>query len=771
MVVINLSPPDGVEGNIIKNVVLSTDYIEVNGGETADVTATLNANFELDDNTVWKVENTGETQCTWEIINKDKTQATVRLYTSNVSQTEFGVLTFQVTANCTVSGFPFSQQTKKSVQYKVIKEAPTGVTENMITRVVFVPDNINLQQKQVGEVQALIESPYELYGTTWNVESTGTTKMIWDFAYSANTNSVLNINTDNVDIDEQGNLKYTITTNCEVSGYPYTTTKTYYYPYKVTANSALTGSLITSLVLSTDNLNVEKGQTGLVTANITSDYELTHTEWEIVKTNNTNLSWEIYEKEKLYAKAQVFTNDITQTETGTLKFVATATYVYNNRTYTQTQTVELPYQISVSGETSGVTLTANPSTLVLGNETKVLVINSNADVVGGWEYVENSHLDIVLNDGSSLRQGLFTVSPKKVEDETQRTTITIRANWNEDKSNYMDINVPVVIRGNGIYPVWQDNYIYFDNQLGNRIEYQIVDIVNNSIIYSGRVNKLPNGNSIAVNVNRIVDNHLSNHFPSELSNDLTIVDLTGYTKTFDILVGDDVYDTLTMYNSWGYSQLPYENVISDPIRKVVDRKQIFLCSVFSPTPTSKSVKYQLKKRNNIATRAIVTASSDKQVLIADWNLMNQPYNEIVVDGIVYEIVDSCKEYCLYYSNAYGGWDSLLINGNVKRTDNIESYYYMKNYDNNTYQYEKSKYLNVITPTYVLNTDWFTDDEQSRLHHLLESTEVYLHNFKTNEILPVNITNTSCEYKTFRNNGKKKFNNTINVEIAQKRFRK
>lgn len=768
---VTVSPPNDVEGNIIKNVVFSSDYIEVNGGETADITATLNTNFVLDDNTVWKIENTGQTQCTWEIISKSKNQATVRLYTDNVTQTEIGFLYFDITANCTVSGFPFSQQTRKGVQYKVIKEAPTGVTENMITRVVFVPDNINLQQKQTGEVQALIESPYELYGTSWKVENTGTTKMTWDFANTTDKSSVLNINTDNVDIDEQGYLKYTITTNCEVSGYPFTTTKSFNYPYKVTADSALTGSLITSFVLTPNNLEVGKGQTGLITANITSDYELTHTDWEIVKINNTNLNWEIYEKDKLYSKVQIFTNDITQTEQGSLKFVATAKYVYNNKTYTQTQTVELPYKITVSGETSGITITANPSTLVLGDETKVLVINSNTDVIGGWEYVENSHLDIELNSESSLRQGLFTVSPKKVEDETQRTTITIRANWNEDKSNYMDINVPVVIRGNGIYPVWQDNYIYFDNQLGNRIEYKIVDIVNNSTIYSGRVNKLPNGNTIAVNVNRIVDNHLSNHFPSELSNDLTITDLTGYTKTFDILVGGEVYDTLTMYNSWGYSQLPYNNVISDPIRKVIDRKQIFLCSVFSPTPTSKSVRYQLKKRNNITTRATVTASSDKQVLIADWNLKNQPYNQIVVDGIVYDIVDSCKEFCLYYSNAYGGWDSLLIDGNVKRTDNITSYYYMKNYDNNSYQFEKNKYLNVITPTYVLHTDWFTDDEQSRLHHLLESTEVYLHNLKTNEILPVNITNTSCEYKTYKNNGKKKFNNVINVEIAQQRIRK
>ena len=80
-------------------------------------------------------------------------------------------------------------------------------------------------------------------------------------------------------------------------------------------------------------------------------------------------------------------------------------------------------------------------------------------------------------------------------------------------------------------------------------------------------------------------------------------------------------------------------------------------------------------------------------------------------------------------------------------------------------------MNVITSNFVLYTDYFNDDEQSRFHHLLESTEVYLHNLNTNEILPVNITNSSCDYTTFTNNGKKKWYNTINVEVAQERIRK
>jgi hypothetical protein len=125
---------------------------------------------------------------------------------------------------------------------------------------------------------------------------------------------------------------------------------------------------------------------------------------------------------------------------------------------------------------------------------------------------------------------------------------------------------------------------------------------------------------------------------------------------------------------------------------------------------------------------------------------------------------------LYYVNGYGGWDSLLINGNNKKNDKITSSYYSKQFNNTTIDFGKTKFNNIITTSYTLYTDWFTDEEQSKLWHLLESTNVYLHNLETDRIEPCIITNTNCEYKTFTNNGKKKFYNTINVEIAQERIR-
>jgi hypothetical protein len=139
--------------------------------------------------------------------------------------------------------------------------------------------------------------------------------------------------------------------------------------------------------------------------------------------------------------------------------------------------------------------------------------------------------------------------------------------------------------------------------------------------------------------------------------------------------------------------------------------------------------------------------------------------------IKYVVKETCADYCLYYCNAYGGWDSLLIYGNSLKTDKINSHYYTKSFDNTKPDFERKKYVNVITPKYTLYTDWFDDVQQSKMYHLLESTEVYLHNLNTNKIEPVNITNTTLDYKTFANNGKKKWYNKIDVEVAQDKIRR
>ena len=49
--------------------------------------------------------------------------------------------------------------------------------------------------------------------------------------------------------------------------------------------------------------------------------------------------------------------------------------------------------------------------------------------------------------------------------------------------------------------------------------------------------------------------------------------------------------------------------------------------------------------------------------------------------------------------------------------------------------------------------------------------VYLHNLETDEIIPVVITNSQCEYLTYTNNGKKPYFYNITVEESNQKMRK
>lgn len=136
----------------------------------------------------------------------------------------------------------------------------------------------------------------------------------------------------------------------------------------------------------------------------------------------------------------------------------------------------------------------------------------------------------------------------------------------------------------------------------------------------------------------------------------------------------------------------------------------------------------------------------------------------------YIIDDSDKEYVVYYVNAAGGWDSLLIGGNAIKTNEITSETYRtRNAD--AYYFDKTKYLNAITSKWRLYTGYLSNAEAEKINNLFESTFVYLRNIKTGKFTPVLITNNSFDYKTYTNQGKKKFYYTIELEESKLKYRK
>ena len=142
----------------------------------------------------------------------------------------------------------------------------------------------------------------------------------------------------------------------------------------------------------------------------------------------------------------------------------------------------------------------------------------------------------------------------------------------------------------------------------------------------------------------------------------------------------------------------------------------------------------------------------------------------VIDGVEYELCDNAKvEYVLYYINPWGGYDWFPIMGKVVESDELVQYTYNQNYNNTTLQFGKRRYLSEIHKKFELNTHWLREEESKRMWYLIQSNTVYLHNLKTDEVMPVIITDTKQEHKK-RGLISNRISYQINVELSQTRER-
>lgn len=336
-------------------------------------------------------------------------------------------------------------------------------------------------------------------------------------------------------------------------------------------------------------------------------------------------------------------------------------------------------------------------------------------------------------------------------------------------------------------PVWKDTYFETDK---SPLKYVIKK--GDEIIYSGKAVAKPNEQNVSINLNRLVSDYLDSSLPNGIADGTYYLD--NYYQDFYLAENSDVTGITNLtrhnfYNDYSYSDKRTSIFLNEPIKQYkdvtmlvqdIDIRQYNVISAFNNSAESKNVFVFYTDGNGTLQQKLYALDNNVQLVKFDKELLQ----EIGIGGTLAfrsandntdfhkrNIVQTCYDYCLYYCNAYGGWDSLLIQGNAKKKDKIDSQYYTRNADNTKQDFAKTKYNNIITTTYTMYTDWFTDDEQSRLHHLLESNEVYLHNLNTDVVEPVIITNSECEYKTFTNNGRKKWYNTIELEVSQNKTRK
>ena len=145
-------------------------------------------------------------------------------------------------------------------------------------------------------------------------------------------------------------------------------------------------------------------------------------------------------------------------------------------------------------------------------------------------------------------------------------------------------------------------------------------------------------------------------------------------------------------------------------------------------------------------------------------IVNAPDNRTVLTS-----KNTCAKYAIYYLNPLGGWDQLLIEGKVVKTIKLENKTFKRNFDNNTNEFENKHYLKNLTTSYKLTTGYLTDAQAKLMPNLIETTKAYLCELDTKNYIPVLINNNSVDIKTYRNQGRKLFTYTIDVQESQNKF--
>lgn len=322
-------------------------------------------------------------------------------------------------------------------------------------------------------------------------------------------------------------------------------------------------------------------------------------------------------------------------------------------------------------------------------------------------------------------------------------------------------------------PVWRDYALNFGGD-GTYTAYAVSDYSTNNVLFRGRAYPYPGDMTASVFINRIVRDFITAKV--EWSED-TVSMQPKWKRTFSISSGG-IPRLLTFHADWSHDPSSTPSGLastSAPISHIVDPRQYLLTSVGYYGDGDFILPIAVYATKNGSTTTV--GSIGTRGVAATFRLPMAAYegSDIEVRDIfgvlqTYKVESTCAQYCLYYLNAHGGFDSLLIMGNALRTDNYARTEITREANNSTPTFGRQQMLNEITAKWKLYTDYLTDEQWALTPQLLGSPQVYLHDFETNEVVPVVITQNAAEYRTYANQGKKKTYLTIECEASQKEWR-
>ena len=337
-------------------------------------------------------------------------------------------------------------------------------------------------------------------------------------------------------------------------------------------------------------------------------------------------------------------------------------------------------------------------------------------------------------------------------------------------------------------PIWKDKIVNIG--LLDVMYYRIILSATNEVIYSGKSFMRPGADFNQVKINDICADYLENVLPTLSQAEFSLLTLP---VTFIVQSSSDGstwanIESVQFLNDWSYdyNYNPATMGMSFPVNCHIDSRMPIVwtglnvsevtITIYHTDGTTSQVIIPVEISNDFNadfnsdfSHSVRSAGSGTAVFYPSaWDNVDR----IVIGHSTFKIVTECAKYALYYVNAFGGWDCLLIEGNTLESDSLKRYTREMVYDNTDIQNRGvQNYVNEITKGFSFHTGWLFDDQGERMHHLINSTDVYLYDIANEQMIPVIIPTTTCEYKTYKNQGNKLVDYTIQVQVAQNRIRR
>ena len=319
----------------------------------------------------------------------------------------------------------------------------------------------------------------------------------------------------------------------------------------------------------------------------------------------------------------------------------------------------------------------------------------------------------------------------------------------------------------GQYPTWQDVFVPIprisDDE--SNITYS-VSVMNNE---TGEYEVVYRGNAVftdkdpEINITEIVRDYVEDN--------IDIYGEAAYTQKMDLTKvmlntgeeGDNLVASLYYYYDYSFDK-DFKLTRNMPILNYFDVRQNIFLSFLNLSGETNIIRISASGRL-LRLRLDTPGIFHNKLAHHEGNIIvNAPDNSTTLTS-----KNTCAKYAIYYLNPLGGWDQLLIEGKVVKTIKLENKSYKRNFDNNTNEFENKHYLKNLTTSYKLTTGYLTDAQAKLMPNLIETTKAYLCELDTNNYIPVLINTTSVDIKTYRNQGRKLFTYTIEVQESQNKF--